>query len=190
MNPTLSARQRVIRASERLPRSWPWTTTWPRVARSSPAIRLSRVVLPEPEGPIKARYSPSSTLRSRSTRTGMRNSSRRYSLVTPRRTIECTSPMALQTPRDRGEGGRAEGKGRTGRPPPLLGHFHHVTFAQRLRRVEHDGLPRLQARLDAGQVVVGHGGLDRSLADGGAAVDHPGEFVPVLLEQRRLGDEE
>ena len=39
--------------SRNSPRSWPWTTTSPRVARSSPAIRFKSVVLPEPEGPIR-----------------------------------------------------------------------------------------------------------------------------------------
>src|SRR3954453_13579143 len=148
MNPTLSARQRVTRASESAPRSWSWTITWPRVGRSRPAIRLSKVVLPEPEGPIKARNSPSSTVRSRSTRTGMRNSSRRYSLVTSWRTIECATPMGLPGSFDRGGGRRIAAR-------RLLGHFPLVALAQRLRWVQDDGLTRLEARLDTGQVVGG-----------------------------------
>src|SRR4051794_41948807 len=71
--------------------------TEPFVARSSPAIRFRSVDLPDPEGPISARYSPSSTVRSRSTSTGMRNSSRRHSFVTPCRTIEWGGGIGVLT---------------------------------------------------------------------------------------------
>src|SRR3954469_21725737 len=93
MKPTLLARHRVISASERRPRSWPWTMTSPLVARSSPATRFSSVVLPDPDGPMSARYSPSATERSRSERTGITNSSRRYSLYQPFRVMEDASAM-------------------------------------------------------------------------------------------------
>ena len=38
--------------------STPPTVIEPQSARSSPAMRLSSVLLPEPEGPISARNSP------------------------------------------------------------------------------------------------------------------------------------
>ena len=41
----------------------PPTETVPEVGRSRPPMRLSKVVLPEPEGPIKARKSPPGTTR-------------------------------------------------------------------------------------------------------------------------------
>src|SRR3954447_14180947 len=48
--------------------SWPLITTVPLVGRSSPPIRLSRVDLPLPEGPIRQTNSPGSTVRCASTR--------------------------------------------------------------------------------------------------------------------------
>ena len=43
--------------------------TVPLVGRSSPPIRFSSVLLPEPDGPISARNSPAGTFRCRSFRT-------------------------------------------------------------------------------------------------------------------------
>ena len=107
MKPTLLARQRVISASERPPRSWPCTITSPLVARSRPAIRFERVVLPEPEGPIKAQVLALGDLRSRSTRTGDRGTRRGGTLcVTLRRTIERLSAHERLTFRFLKESGR------------------------------------------------------------------------------------
>ena len=52
--------------------SFPSTSIDPFEGRSSPAIRLSSVLFPEPEGPISASNDPSGTSRSRfsSTLTG------------------------------------------------------------------------------------------------------------------------
>src|SRR4051812_6784121 len=173
MKPTLSARQRVIRASDIFPSSWSCTMTEPFVARSSPAIRFRSVDLPDPEGPISARYSPSSTVRSRSTSTGIRNSSRRYSFVTPCRTIDCVGDMGLLTFRMR-----------------LIRDLDHLAVAQGLGGIHDDRFARLQARLDAGQVVGRHRRLDAAFLELLPAADDPGERMAVLLEERRLGDEQ
>ena len=50
-----SGRGRPRRAG---PRSWPATRTWPAVGRSRPAMTISRLVLPEPEGPTRPTASP------------------------------------------------------------------------------------------------------------------------------------
>src|ERR1051326_8373202 len=50
---------------------WPATSIVPLVGRSRPARRLSSVDLPDPDGPISARNSPSSILRSRRFKTLM-----------------------------------------------------------------------------------------------------------------------
>src|SRR5262249_4782831 len=184
MNPTLLARQRVVSESDIRPISCPRTSTSPPVGRSRPAIRFSRVVLPEPDGPIRARNSPSSTSRSRSWSTGMRISSRRYSLDTPRSTIAYFLPIGFRPFSGRPAGRRpASGRGLV-RAPPILGLFDDLDgffLAEGLRRVEHDALAALQPRLDAGQVVVGLGDLDHLLVDLLLAVDDPDERVPGLL---------
>jgi len=52
------------------------TVTVPLVGRSIPAIRLSSVVLPEPDGPMRATKSPSGTCRLRPSSTTMSCASR------------------------------------------------------------------------------------------------------------------
>ncbi len=59
MKPTLWLRQEARSLSESWATSVPATTTLPEVGRSIPAMRFSRVVLPEPEGPMSATNSPS-----------------------------------------------------------------------------------------------------------------------------------
>ena len=59
--------RRRIRASSSSLRPvtwWPATVISPSSGVSSPATRLSRVDLPQPEGPIRATNSPSPTVRS------------------------------------------------------------------------------------------------------------------------------
>src|SRR2546427_2785439 len=58
------ARQRAASDSLSLVTSVPATATDPASGRSMPAIRFSNVVLPDPEGPIRPRNSPSGTSRS------------------------------------------------------------------------------------------------------------------------------
>ena len=49
---------------------WPATVTVPEVGRSSPAMRLSRVDLPDPDGPMIAATSPAATVTVTSARAG------------------------------------------------------------------------------------------------------------------------
>ena len=68
--------------------SWSPTQISPADGWSSPAIRLSSVVLPEPDGPIRARNSPSGTSRLRSLSTSICSLPRWKNLWTSRtRTI-------------------------------------------------------------------------------------------------------
>src|SRR4051812_18374775 len=60
-----SLRQAASFARERPDSSTPSIVSVPDVGRSMPAIRFSSVVLPLPDGPIKARNEPASTSRSR-----------------------------------------------------------------------------------------------------------------------------
>src|SRR5208337_1281838 len=63
MNPTFSARKRASSLVRRLDSSQPSTLTSPRVGESRQPRTLSRVLLPEPDGPITAIHSPFSTLK-------------------------------------------------------------------------------------------------------------------------------
>jgi hypothetical protein len=60
MNPTLEARQPASSVSERVVISVPPIFISPLSGLSMPAMRLRRVVFPDPEGPMSARNSPSS----------------------------------------------------------------------------------------------------------------------------------
>ncbi len=62
--PTLFLRYSTSSPGPSLVSSWPKTLTLPAEALSRPPMMLSRVVFPEPDGPIRATISPSSTLRS------------------------------------------------------------------------------------------------------------------------------
>src|SRR5690554_2812365 len=66
--PTCSARRAARWSSSRLPRDWPARITSPRLGRSSPASRLSRVDLPEPEAPTMATLAPRAISRLTSSR--------------------------------------------------------------------------------------------------------------------------
>ena len=68
MKPIVRARWLVRRASDMANRSWPSTSTRPPSMSSSPDRQFSRVVLPEPLGPITATSSPRRTTRSRPAR--------------------------------------------------------------------------------------------------------------------------
>src|SRR5690242_9318144 len=62
----------------------PSTTIVPAVGVSSPPIRLSSVVLPEPDGPMSATKSPRGMSRSMPCSTSIVSPPRRYVFVTPR----------------------------------------------------------------------------------------------------------
>ena len=53
-----SRRSRASASSSSAVTSWPASTTLPEVARSSPASTISRLVLPEPDGPTRPTASP------------------------------------------------------------------------------------------------------------------------------------
>src|SRR5450631_1167435 len=61
--PTLRPRKRARASSSSLPRLSPATATAPESARSNPAITISSVDLPEPDGPTKPIASPPPILR-------------------------------------------------------------------------------------------------------------------------------
>src|SRR5208337_1804496 len=63
MNPTFSARKRARSLARRRDSSRPSTVTWPLVGESRQPRILSRVLLPEPDGPMTATHSPLSTLK-------------------------------------------------------------------------------------------------------------------------------
>src|SRR5512137_2484195 len=71
MKPTCCARQWANSASSRAAMSTPATRMLPLSALSMPASRLSRVLFPEPDGPINARNSPSAISKLMSCRTGI-----------------------------------------------------------------------------------------------------------------------
>ena len=77
MKPTCRARHAASAVSVKCEISLPPTITLPLVGRSMPAIRLSSVVLPEPEGPMSARKSPDGTPSETPLSTGTSNVSRR-----------------------------------------------------------------------------------------------------------------
>src|SRR5688572_16905137 len=76
----------------------PSTVIVPAVGGSRPPMRFRRVVLPEPDGPMRATKSARSMSRSMPCRTSMLSRPRRYVLVTPRISIS-----ALISPRRVGE---------------------------------------------------------------------------------------
>src|SRR4030067_713715 len=78
--PTWRARQAVSLPADRRVISSPATVMLPEVGRSSPPIRLRRVVLPEPLGPMKATNSPLSTSRFKPWRTWISSLPRWYFL--------------------------------------------------------------------------------------------------------------
>ncbi len=60
--PMRRPRKRASASSSSPARSVPSTTTFPESGRSSPAMVISRVDLPEPEGPTRPTASPGATL--------------------------------------------------------------------------------------------------------------------------------
>ncbi len=77
MKPTVFERQRASSVCPMVAMSRPPMTIRPRVGESIPAIRFRSVVLPEPDGPISATYSPSGMSSWMPMRTGISIWSRR-----------------------------------------------------------------------------------------------------------------
>src|ERR1700756_4353105 len=90
--PTLRPRNRASASSSSRPRSWPATVTVPESGRSSPAITISRVDLPEPDGPTSPTASPRAICRSMSLRIWTRAAPR------PRARLMPVSAMAPAGP--------------------------------------------------------------------------------------------
>src|SRR5688572_25113376 len=97
MKPMLRVRQLVSWPSLIREMSASPTTMSPDDGASSPAIRLSSVVLPDPDGPMRATYSPGWTSRLRSCRTSIFSLPRvKYLCTCETRTIGCA--MVERTP--------------------------------------------------------------------------------------------
>ena len=136
---------------------------------------------PSPTGPSAPGTRPRRPPGRGSTRTGMMNSSRRYSLSTPRSSIEVVFAhrrlnLSVWSIRRRRR------------------HWairDDLVVAQRLDRIEDDRLAVLQARLDAGQVVVRRWRpRPAACATTSPSPIDPDVIVPVLLEQGGLGHEQ
>src|ERR1700730_6784061 len=82
MKPTLAARQTARAASGSRVMSSPPTRSSPLSGLSMPAIRLSSVLLPDPDGPISAMKSPCPISSVMSVRTGTICTPRRYDFAT------------------------------------------------------------------------------------------------------------
>src|SRR5215510_8796256 len=86
--------------------SSPATVTLPSDGTSSPPSRFSKVVLPEPLGPMNAMNSPASTSRLSPWRTWISSPPRRYVLPSPRARISASplprpSILTIKTPMHR-----------------------------------------------------------------------------------------
>src|ERR1700730_5917153 len=81
-NPTPARRRMVSCYSEQRPISSPMNQYAPEVGESMSPRILSRVDLPQPEGPITARNSPGRTSRDRSSSAAVSTASARYTLET------------------------------------------------------------------------------------------------------------
>src|SRR2546428_6321127 len=88
MKPTFRARHPARARSDRLLVSVSPMRIDPRVGRSMPASRFSSVDLPDPDGPIRPRYSPAGTLIVTRSREGISIESRIYVFGTARHSIQ------------------------------------------------------------------------------------------------------
>src|SRR5512143_3347314 len=82
MKPTVLERHRARSVSESCVRSVPETVMVPLVGLSMPAMRFNSVVLPEPDGPMRARNSPSAMSSEMLFSTGISSESRQYDFET------------------------------------------------------------------------------------------------------------
>src|SRR5918994_2944153 len=96
MNPTLCERHTANSVSLNSVISVSPIKILPEVGLSMPAIRFNRVVLPEPDGPMKARKSPSAILSEILRRTGISRLSRWYDLNKSTTSMSADSMRALQ----------------------------------------------------------------------------------------------
>ena len=148
------------------------------MARSSPAIKFKSVVLPDPDGPIRARNSPSSTVRSRSTSTGMRN---------------CVAAIFLVDPsqHDRGHLGHGAMNLSRNAASRSIGASHGFVLAQRLGRVHDDRLVELRAPTRPAPGLRWWSPLRTCrLRIDVVFADDPDVVVSILVEHGRFGHEQ
>src|SRR6185295_2383607 len=106
MNPTCRARHAASARSDRLLVSVSPVRIDQRDGRSMPASRFSSVDLPEPDGPISPRYSPSGTWIVTRSSTAISFESRLYDFETSRSSISAMSLSLDADQRAIGEPGR------------------------------------------------------------------------------------
>src|SRR5262249_18198201 len=138
---------------------WPATLIVPSVGESSPPMRLSSVVLPEPEGPMSARKSPCAMSRLTWCRTSRRSVPRSYTLLRLRISTSTLMTVSLRFLQ------------RDARAVLHLGRrrAHHVCPR---------GEPLHQAQLPK-TLPRSHGAQPRA-----PVLDHEDHAVPVALDDR------
>ncbi|AOS47935.1 hypothetical protein BH719_08915 [Pauljensenia hongkongensis] len=143
------------RASLRAPKSWPSTTTAPRVGASNPDMMWSKEVFPAPERPTRA-VTPGPASREQPRRTASGPPPRATSFHTPR--AETTHPIGPSSIRLRGAGPR----GRVLLPLPM--EQRRAARAPGAARDRH--LQRTTAQGPAGGLLRaaggGRGGVERA----------------------------
>src|ERR1700720_1621266 len=92
--PTLRPRKRASASSSSRPRSWPATITVPESGRSSPAMTISKVDLPEPDGPTSPTASPRPICRSMPLRIWTRAAPRPSARLMPANAMASAGPPA------------------------------------------------------------------------------------------------
>src|SRR6478609_2608783 len=146
--PMFLPRKRASVSSSSFPKSSPATTMEPESARSSPVITISRVDLPDPDGPRSATASPRPILRSISRRMWTRAAPPPSDRLTPRNAmaappdgcpnVSCMSLTKRPAPSPRG---RSYGGGET------LRHVVHAAVCSVALLLGMAFVPRLQAAL-------------------------------------------
>src|ERR1700722_12182086 len=144
----------------------------PSLGLSSPAIRLSRVVLPEPLGPISARNSPSGTSRLRSLSTSICSLPRTKNLWTS--STRTMAPVDILSPLS----DRIQSPGWMRQKASLLVHFVEI---------DNDAHVRLQIKAF---LVLGHGDLnpDRNRALAAVGIGHQTGHLPFVTRRVDLAE--
>src|SRR5262245_43279196 len=172
--------------------SSPATVTLPSDGTSSPPSRFSRVVLPEPLGPMNAMNSPASTSRLRPWSTWISSPPRRYVLPSPRARIK-TSPLprpsilTINAPSvyELASAGGAPAPRRPAARTALALHARGLTVAQVLDAGRHDLLTVGQARQHLALVAAHLAEAHRPTLHTPLAV-HEDRRGAALLEHGRL----
>src|SRR5258706_124291 len=163
MNPMLRARHPASARPFSAPSDCSATRTSPEVGWSMPPIRLSSVVLPLPDGPIRATNSPVAISSESPSSTGISCRSRRYTLRTLLTwTDAMRSPPGTLRTRD----------------------AHAVAVLEPRGRVDHHALGALEAAADLDRAVVLGSRVHRA-RDHPAVLDDPHAHRPAAAHQRR-----